>query len=201
MEQRRDNKKRKTILLSICLTLLLLWLFQSSIFPPQNPSEPDESSNITPSENTMVVRSNSGAGEEGSDDLGAGEEGSDDLGAGEEGSDDLGAGEEGSEPNLYGFGGFLSPLGKEKHKIGATIPVKFQITDAFGNFISTVTVYIDVDFTLGIASGSSNIENIARARSNKYVFNLKTKNLMIGSHTLSASIEGGNSYDITIIMV
>ena len=181
MEQRRDNKKRKTILLSICLTLLLLWLFQSSIFPPQNPSEPDESSNITPSENTMVVRSNSGAGEEG--------------------SDDLGAGEEGSEPNLYGFGGFLSPLGKEKHKIGATIPVKFQITDAFGNFISTVTVYIDVDFTLGIASGSSNIENIARARSNKYVFNLKTKNLMIGSHTLSASIEGGNSYDITIIMV
>ncbi|MHB8568307.1 MAG: PxKF domain-containing protein [Nitrososphaerales archaeon] len=101
---------------------------------------------------------------------------------------------------IYGFGGFLAPLHNNGYyNDGRTIPVKFQLTDANGNYISTAVAKIYVDGNPGVASGSSNTGNLFRY-DNQYIFNLSTKGLSVGVHTITIVLDDGMSYSITITL-
>jgi hypothetical protein len=102
---------------------------------------------------------------------------------------------------VYKFGRFLPPLvSGDNYKAGSTIPVKFQLTDANGNLVSTAVAHILVDGKPGTPSGSSNAGNIFRydPTSNQYIFNLNTKSLSTGAHIVTATLDDGSSYSITI---
>jgi hypothetical protein len=102
---------------------------------------------------------------------------------------------------IYQFGGFLPPLTRYgNYKDGSTIPVKFQLTDVNGKFISTAVAQIWVDGKPGIASGSSNNGNYFRydGTANQYIFNLSTKWLNTGLHVITVVLDDGTSYSVII---
>ncbi len=104
---------------------------------------------------------------------------------------------------VYNFMGFLPPLVQGgDYKQGRTIPVKFQLTDANGNFISTATAQIWVDSMSnpGSSSGTSNNGNNFRfdPSSNTYIFNLSTQSLSAGQHTIIVTLDDETSHSITI---
>jgi hypothetical protein len=101
---------------------------------------------------------------------------------------------------IYNFIGFLPPLGSGTFKAGRTIPVKFQLTDAKGNYISTATAQIWVDSNSGTSSGSSNNENYFRydPTNNQYIFDLSTKDLQPGTYTIKVTLDDGTVHAIEI---
>ena len=91
---------------------------------------------------------------------------------------------------FYGFGGFLPPVSLGKpFKLGSTIPVKFQLMDAQGAFITdALPSILSVELLNGTptgdvipvdSSGAANADSFFRydPDSNQYIFNLSTKNL------------------------
>jgi hypothetical protein len=107
----------------------------------------------------------------------------------------------------YNFIGFLKPLEAEgtpsgTFKAGSTIPVKFQLTGAQGNYISTATAQIWVDSNPGASSGSSNNENYFRydSTNNQYIFNLSTKGMSPGTHTITVTLDDGTTHSTTITL-
>jgi len=110
----------------------------------------------------------------------------------------------------YKFSGFLPPLkvkGKQQtpqFKAGSTIPVKFQLTDNNGNYLSTATAWIWLDSkeNKGTSSGRANKDNNFRydAASNQYIFNLSTKGLAKGPHTIYVTLDDGTSYNVKITL-
>lgn len=102
----------------------------------------------------------------------------------------------------YNFSGFLEPVSLGKpFKLGSTIPVKFQLTDANGNYISTAVASltiqrysdsepvgdpIEVTSTSGADTG-----NTFRYSStdNQYIYNLNTKGLTQGVWQIRAALD------------
>jgi hypothetical protein len=103
---------------------------------------------------------------------------------------------------IYSFSGFLAPLGSGTFKAGSTIPVKFQLTDYYGNYISTATAQISVDSNPGASSGSSNNGNYFRydPTNNQYIFNLSTKGMSPGTHTITVTLDDGTTPLTTITL-
>jgi len=103
---------------------------------------------------------------------------------------------------VYKFGGILQPInadGSGSHKLGSTIPVKFQLTDANSKSVSTAHAtlfYAKVtndglgDAYEAISSGNANTANCFRYEGNQYIFNLSTKNTGFTTGT----------YQITIVL-
>ena len=89
-------------------------------------------------------------------------------------------------------------------QFGRTIPVRFQLTDALGTFISadTVRIWVDSIPNLGRSSGSSNSGNYFRydSTSNQYIFNLSTSGMTAGSHTLYITLDDGTAKTIAITL-
>ena len=95
--------------------------------------------------------------------------------------------------SVYVFGGFTDPLVQERpFKLNGTVPVKFQLKDAYGNFVSgafaTIALqkYSDTDPLGdpidGIASGSDTGNTFRYdITDEQYIFNLSTKGLMTGT--------------------
>jgi len=110
----------------------------------------------------------------------------------------------------YKFSGFLPPLkvkGKQQtlqFKAGSTIPVKFQLADNNGNYISTATaqIWVDSNSTAGKSSGGANKQNYFRydTTSNQYIFNLSTKGLAKGSHIIIVTLNDGTTYSVKITL-
>jgi hypothetical protein len=101
---------------------------------------------------------------------------------------------------IYKFGGFLPPLESGKtYKAGRTIPVKFKLTDANGKYISTAKALIYVDGKDGASSDSSNVGN-AFGYDSQYIFNLSTKDLSTGDHTIVVKLDDGTAYSIKITL-
>jgi hypothetical protein len=110
----------------------------------------------------------------------------------------------------YKFSGFLPPLkvkGKQQtlqFKPGSTIPVKFQLTDNNGNYLSTATaqIWVDSKSSLGKSSGRANKDNNFRydTTSNQYIFNLSTKGLAKGSHMIYVTLDDGTTYSVNITL-
>jgi len=105
---------------------------------------------------------------------------------------------------VYTFGGFLAPVSIDRpFKLGSTIPVKFQLTDASGTYISTATATITVqhfsadqpagDPIDATSTSGADTGNTFRysAVDNQYIYNLSTVNLAEGTWQIRATLDDG----------
>lgn len=105
---------------------------------------------------------------------------------------------------VYNFSGFLPPVSLSKpFKLGSTIPVKFQLTDTNGNYISTAIATIMLQKFSGsepigdpivLSTSSADTGNTFRysAVDNQYIYNLKTNGLSIGAWQISVKLDDGD---------
>jgi hypothetical protein len=113
---------------------------------------------------------------------------------------------------LYKFGGFLDPIdanGNSLFKLGSTVPIKFQLIDAQGNYISTATAKLFVaqisNSVIGtdveaVSTAAATTGNLFRydSTAKQYIFNLSTKSLSKGTWQIKAVLDDGTSYSIQI---
>ena len=110
----------------------------------------------------------------------------------------------------YGFGNFLSPIkndGSSIFKLGNTIPIKFQLKDANGNYITsayaTLTItkisssitgrYYDSSTTLPASSG---YVFVYTENGHMYMYNLATKGMSTGTWQIRVNIDDGSYYTV-----
>jgi hypothetical protein len=110
----------------------------------------------------------------------------------------------------YGFSGFLEPISLGKpFKLGSTIPVKFQLTNAQGNYVSTAIATISVQQFSGedpvgdpivLSANGADTGNMFRydAAGNLYIFNLGTKDLVQGTWQIRAALDDGTVKSVFI---
>jgi hypothetical protein len=112
----------------------------------------------------------------------------------------------------YDFIGFLPPInndGTSIFKLKSTVPVKFQLRDAQGNYVSTAVASITVaklsDSVWGddiepVSTSAATVGNLFRydATSCQYIFNLSTKGLSTGTWRISAILGDGAFKTVTI---
>jgi hypothetical protein len=107
---------------------------------------------------------------------------------------------------IYGHGDeFRAPInadGSSCFKLGSTVPVKFQLTDAVGNPVPTAVTNIDVRFLDGspdgtdievLSTASPTTGTLFRYADGQYIFNLGTKNLKVGDYRITALLDDGSS--------
>lgn len=113
---------------------------------------------------------------------------------------------------IYSFLGILQPIntdGSSVFKLGSTVPVKFQLKDAEGSFVSSAiakltyvktgsTIYSSVNEV--VSTAASTTDNFFRydTTGQQYIFNLSTKNLSEGSYQLRITLEDGQIYTVQI---
>ncbi|MFL0270042.1 Ig-like domain-containing protein [Candidatus Clostridium radicumherbarum] len=112
----------------------------------------------------------------------------------------------------YAFGGILQPInpnGTSLFKLGSTVPVKFQLKDATGNYVSTAAATLSIarmtDSVAGtdeevVSTSAATTGNAFRydSTANQYIFNLSTKNLEKGTYKLTINFGGYTSEPIQI---
>ena len=116
---------------------------------------------------------------------------------------------------VYGFGGILPPFkpddGTSVFKLGRTIPVKFQLWDSTGDFVSSAMAEILWEKTGEETSGTEEGEFstvIATTGDqfryddidNQYIFNLSTKTLSTGTWKITIIVNGSGSYSEEIVL-
>lgn len=107
---------------------------------------------------------------------------------------------------VYDFSGFQGPVVEavKTFNSNSTIPVRFQLTDANGNYIADASATLKVDDINAVASGKSNEGNLFRydMKTNEYIFNLSLKDTLLeaGEHTLNIELGDGMSYPQSIIV-
>ncbi|MFN3491616.1 MAG: PxKF domain-containing protein, partial [Anaerolineales bacterium] len=102
---------------------------------------------------------------------------------------------------------WLQPLGNANPyttKQGNTIPVKFSLTDFENNFIEDESVYLQITDSNGnVVIGPVQVSNTPntgiKIQGNQYHYNLKTKDLPIGSYTLEVFYNNGTQSEIKTI--
>jgi hypothetical protein len=108
---------------------------------------------------------------------------------------------------IYDFGGILQPIkanGTSVFKAGSTVPVKFQLKDANGEFITNAIASIKVakwdNIVWGtheeaISTSAATIGNLFRydAIENQYIFNLSTKGMSSGTYLLVITLSDGTT--------
>ncbi|MFH0762527.1 MAG: PxKF domain-containing protein [Candidatus Omnitrophota bacterium] len=106
----------------------------------------------------------------------------------------------------YTYAGVLPPINQDDSsifKLGRVVPVKFQLKDAAGNYISTAAARIYLskisNTVLGgeieaESVGSANTGNLFRYDSaeNQYIFNLGTSNLSKGTWQIKIQLDDGS---------
>jgi hypothetical protein len=112
----------------------------------------------------------------------------------------------------YTYGGILQPInadGNSVFKLGSTIPVKFQLKDANGDFVTNAVAKIYVAKVSGAVTGTEleAISTIAAttgnlfiydSTDNQYIFNLGTKTLSTGTWQLRIELDDGISKYVNI---
>jgi len=94
--------------------------------------------------------------------------------------------------DFYQVTGFLPPLSTDRtYKAGSTIPVKLQLIDSQGNYITDAVVELYVDDML---VGQFRYD----LTSDQYIYNLRTKGLT-GSITLEAKLSNGVAISTIVI--
>ncbi len=105
---------------------------------------------------------------------------------------------------VYAFSGFFTPVSLDRpFRLGSTIPVKFQLTDASGTYLVTATATITVqlfsaDQPAGdpidvTSTGGADTGNTFRydATDNQYIYNLGTDGLSEGTWQIQATLDDG----------
>jgi hypothetical protein len=112
----------------------------------------------------------------------------------------------------YNFSGFLSPISLNRaFKQGSSIPIKWQLTDANGRAVTTLSAVSSLTVTTGSTtytfySGSTNTSSYAsggtvfRNDGSQYIFNWSTKGFSAGSYTLTATFNDGTTYSKTVVL-
>lgn len=112
----------------------------------------------------------------------------------------------------YSYGGVLAPInqdGSSIFKLDRVIPVKFQLKDASGNYISTAVAKIYLSKISNEVAGAeveaespgeANTGNLFRynATDNQYIFNLGTSNLSQGTWQIRIELNDGSSKFINV---
>jgi hypothetical protein len=105
---------------------------------------------------------------------------------------------------------FLPPInndGSSIFKKGSTVPVKFELKDANGNFVSTAVASITVaklsngiygDETEAVSTCAATTGNLFRCADSQYIFNLATKDLSSGTWRITVTLDDGTSYPVII---
>lgn len=104
----------------------------------------------------------------------------------------------------YNFSGFLAPVSLGKpFKLGSTIPVKFQLTDANGNVVPSAVATTTIQKFSGtepvgdpietISTSSADVGNTFRYSSleNQYIYNLNTRPLSQGLWQIRVALDDG----------
>lgn len=113
---------------------------------------------------------------------------------------------------VYNFDGFFPPVktdGSGIYKQGRTLPVKFQLTDANGQFVSTAVAHLFVAKIQDSIVGSDNVALSTSAAdsgntfrydstANQYIFNLDTGTLTPGTWQLKAMLDDGTNHTVVI---
>ena len=112
----------------------------------------------------------------------------------------------------YNFLGILPPIktdGSSIFKLGSTVPVKFRIADANGNYVSTAVANLTyqkiTDDILGnieepVSTSAANEGNTFRYDStdNLYIFNLGTNGMTAGTYQLNINLDDGTVHTVRI---
>ena len=112
----------------------------------------------------------------------------------------------------YNFGGILPPIkadGSSTFNKGSAVPVKFRLTDAGGNYITTATARLNLAPIVSsnpgqeipaTSKGNSNTGNYFRydTTDNLYIFNLDTKPLSTGKWQLRIKLDDGTMKTVNI---
>lgn len=111
-----------------------------------------------------------------------------------------------SQINGYEFE-WLSPIGNSNPYVaqqGSTISIKFAISDFEGNFVEDETVYLQItdsngNVVLGPILVSNNPNDSIKIQGSQYHYNLKTKELPVGSYTLEVFYNNETQSEIKTI--
>jgi hypothetical protein len=114
----------------------------------------------------------------------------------------------------YDFCGIRPPInpdGTSIFKLGSTVPVKFQLKDAKGNFVSSATARIYVTKISNNVTGTEvEVEAVSTSAAttgnlfrydptdNQYIFNLSTKNLSTGTWKIRIALDDGTNQFVNI---
>jgi len=113
---------------------------------------------------------------------------------------------------VYNFSGIFQPVDADSNsvfKYGSTVPVKFQLRDSSGNFITDAIAKIYVakssDGIIGtdmeaVSTNSATTGNLFRydSTANQYIFNLATKTLTKGTWQIRIELNDGTSKSVNI---
>jgi hypothetical protein len=111
---------------------------------------------------------------------------------------------------VYNFGGILQPInsnGLSVFKAGSTVPVKFQLTDANGAFVTNAVATIKYakfannvwgDEIEAVSTAAATTGNLFRydTTNNQYIFNLSTKGLTTGTYKVTISLSDGTAQTV-----
>ncbi|WP_079506043.1 PxKF domain-containing protein [Mesobacillus jeotgali] len=110
----------------------------------------------------------------------------------------------------YNFGGVLQPInsnGSSIFKAGSTVPVKFQLTDFSGAYVSSANASISIakvnesvqgTVTESIVTSTANTGNEFRydPAANQYIYNLSTKGLSTGTYLITVKLDDKTAYTV-----
>ena len=113
---------------------------------------------------------------------------------------------------INNFGGFFQPIdtdGSSVFKLGSIVPIKFQLIDANGNYVTGAVARLNFTKIYSSITGSyletSTTETettgdvfIYSNKSHMYKYNLTTKKMSSGTWKLSIDIDGGSSNTVNI---
>jgi hypothetical protein len=103
----------------------------------------------------------------------------------------------------YHFSGFLAPLNTVAAlAAGRTVPIKFQLTDANGHYITSLAAVQSLIIRNGagtdVTAGAGSTQLRYDPSANQYVFNWQTKGLGVGSYQIMLSLNDGTTYTRTV---
>jgi len=115
---------------------------------------------------------------------------------------------------VYGFGGILPPFkpeGISVFKLGRTIPVKFQLWDSTGDFVSSAEAKISWEQSSGETLGTEEGEFATVTATtgdqfryddidNQYIFNFSTKTLSTGTWKITIIVNDSGCYSEEIVL-
>jgi len=99
----------------------------------------------------------------------------------------------------YNFGGFLAPLNQNvSFGLNRTIPIKFQLTDFNGTFISSLSAINSLQASSPSGTTSLTASLSYDPSANQFVANWKTKGLLAGTYTISLTLADGTVKTVTL---
>ena len=96
--------------------------------------------------------------------------------------------------------GFKSPIPNTQYKIGRIVPEKFIACDYYGMPVSTVVARSYIDSSIATSPGKANDNNYFRYDpiDMQYIFNMNSKGISLGYHTLFAELDSNQMISATV---